>query len=180
VRITVSSLGAEPLTLTAIGHSSQIFTVEGIALPARDASAILLDSPFVWAFAPAEHGEVIDSLVITSDAKQTVPFPSSLSAAREWIIGQAAPEAMYAASGSPTSKLYTLDTESGNGDPRRRPRNPELQSLAVHPITLAALRCSEHILIHDDLPGQQPARRRPHLATASDPNMRAWHSLPPD
>lgn len=131
--VTLSSIGAEQLTITSIANSTGTFTLLGVpSLP-------ITLSPFDTiglrvVFQPTAHGVVGDSISIGSNDSLNTTTKVYLTG-KGVIIGQAHSGVIYATSAQPASRLFTLDSATGTATAVGPTEVTEIQGLAIRPVS---------------------------------------------
>lgn len=135
IPITISSIGANPLTISSITHSTPTYTVLGIpGLPATLASFDTIGLRVV--FRPMTHGTFNDSIVIASNDSLN-PTTKVLLTGRGVIIGRAQAGVLYGISsalvGGQTGNLYRINMSTGEATLIGSTGLAEMHGLAVRP-----------------------------------------------
>jgi hypothetical protein len=129
----IASVGSSALTVNSISNSNATFSLVG--LPSLPRTISLFDSINVKVvFRPTVHGVVTDSVVIVSDDSLSSTTKIYLRG-KGFIIGRAHVGVMYAASGTPTSQLYSINLVSGTPTLIGPTNVTEIQGMAVRPTT---------------------------------------------
>ncbi len=129
--LTLSSFGTDSLTITGISNYTTSFVIASQpSLPVTLGPMQFVSLRVV--FFPQVHGELTDSIVVTSNA-QNGPTTVIRLSGKGVLIGQAVPGVLYAASGAPSGQLYAVNTTTGTATPFGPLGIPELQGLAVRP-----------------------------------------------
>jgi hypothetical protein len=129
--LKVFNVGAPDLNISSISNSHPAYTL--IDLPSLPVILSTYDSiAFSVVFDPLDHGDAIDSVVITSDDPLNPNAPIQLSG-RGVVIGQAVAGRMYASSGPIDGQLYQVDLATAAASPIGSLRINELQGLAIRP-----------------------------------------------
>jgi hypothetical protein len=129
--ISVFNVGTPDLNISAISVSLPDYTL--IDLPSLPVTISTFDSvAFKLVFDPVDHGDAIDSIVITSDDPSAPSFAIHLEG-RGVIIGAAQAGTMYATSGPGDEQLYTIDEATGDATVVGPTGVTEFQGLAIRP-----------------------------------------------
>jgi photosystem II stability/assembly factor-like uncharacterized protein len=130
--VTIASYGSDTLIVNSIANAGAAFSV--INAPSLPIPLAPLQSfSFDVVFTPLTHGQITDTLVITSNAPGS---PTRIPLSGKGVtIGPAAPGVIYAAATAPASKLYTLDPSLGTATEIGALGISELQGFAIHPVT---------------------------------------------
>ncbi len=127
--VAVYNYGTNALDVTGITVSNPAVTLVG--LPSFPVSLTTFDSiQFRVAFTPTQHGVIADTVIVASSDPAHSRIPVS---GKGVLIGKALAGVMYAASGTPTPTLYTLNTATGAATPVGPLGIPDLQGLAIRP-----------------------------------------------
>lgn len=133
--VTLSNIGANPLTISSITNSTTTYSVLGIpSLPVTLASFDTVGLRVV--FRPMTHGTFNDSLVIASNDSLN-PTTKVMLTGRGIIVGRAQAGVLYGVSSTlvagQTGNLYRINTTTGEATPIGSTGLADMHGLAVRP-----------------------------------------------
>jgi len=132
--IVLTNWGTDPLVVSSIAFPGADFTFAGapLTLPVQVPSLSSLEIPF--RFTPTSGGDILDSVVISSNASNFPTLAVALQG-RGVVISPATQGVMYAASGPAPAKLSTVNATSGAASQVGSITTVEIHGLTVQPST---------------------------------------------
>jgi hypothetical protein len=131
LNVSVFNIGGADLTISDLSASHPAYAL--VDLPSLPVVVGTFDSiAFKVVFNPLEHGDAVDSVVVTSDDPLN-PTKAIQLTGRGIVIGAALAGTMYAASGPVNGQLYTVDIATGTSTALGPLGINELHGLAIRP-----------------------------------------------
>jgi hypothetical protein len=132
--IVIRNVGTDPLEISSISMPGPDFAYAGAPplFPIQVPSLGTLEIPY--RFTPTRGGDILDSVVIASNAANN-PIAVVTLQGRGIVIAPATTGVVYAAKGPAPSRLYTLNTSGGTASEVGDIASVEIHGLTVQPST---------------------------------------------